>query len=411
MATYQRVRHGGSTREKLLPSNNTAVTNMTGVAGFEWVDFAARGKPGFRNTIVRLSQVPELMERYRQTDCYTTYFRFDHHLLDHVRQNGGSVAGYRGPVAASILPFDIDSEDLSKALRTTQDLCRFLLDSWSVPEAGLVSYYSGKKGFHLSVATAVFGNIEPSEDLPSALQSVRQRIVRDARPRYPETIDSIGDRLRLLRLPGSYHTGTGRYKVELTLGELFDSGVQDIQTMASEPKELMRTDPTGLIPMYDVGAVGAAEECYADCTRSAREKAALALPDAETFLRRGDLDGFLCAAEQKLYEQGVPEGTRSWTALRFASRMRSAGYREDEATALASSWNGRNDPPMRDTEARRIVGVAYRGRPYQYGCGTGAGDAPATRLVFEACPYTDRLQCQFYGAFQRQRTGADGVER
>ena len=412
MTTYQRVRPGASTREKILPSKNTVAENMTGKTGFEWVDFAARGKPGFRNTIVRVSQVPELMEQYRQTDCYTTYFRFDQHLLDHVKQNDGSVAGYRGPVAATILPFDIDSEDLGKALRTTRDLCRFLLDSWGMPEAGVIPYYSGKKGFHLTVPTAVFGGAEPSEDVPAVLQAVRRRIVTGARPRYPEAIDGIGDRLRLLRLPGSRHTGTGRYKAELTLGELFDSAPEDICSVASEPRANTLTDPTGLIPMYDVGAVAAAEECYAECTRSAGEKAGLALPDAKAFIRGGDLTESLCDAERKLYEQGVPKGARSRTVLRLASKMRVAGYSEDDASDMVSAFDRRCDPPMREGESTRIVSVAYRARaPYQHGCGTGAGDAPATRLVFEACPYTDRLRCQFYGAFQKQRMGRDGVER
>ena len=411
MTTYQRGRQGTSTREKVRARNKTMATNMMGAVGFEWVDFAARGKPGFRNTIVRLSEVPELMQLYRQTDCYTTYFLGDHRFLDHVKQNDGSVAGYRGPVAASILPFDIDSEDLDKALRTTQDMCRFLLDSWGVPEAGVVSHYSGKKGFHLSVPIAVFGDVGPSEDLPAVLQSVRQRIVTDARPRYPETVDAIGDRLRLLRLPGSRHTGTGLYKTELTLAELFDLGVDDIRRIASEPRGTTLTDPTGLIPMYDMGGVAAGEDCYEECAGSVQESAGQDLPDARAFLQRGRPSEFLCDAECKLYEQGVSEGSRSWTALRLASRMRSAGYREDEATALLQTWDERNRPSMSPGEAHRIAGVAYRAdTPYQYGCGTGTGDAPATRLVFDACPYTDRARCRFYGAFQKQRMGADGVE-
>ncbi len=380
---------------------------MTDSGSYKWVDFASSGMPGFRNMIAPVGELERLMDQYKQTDCYSTYYIFDQRLLDHVKRNGDSVAGYGGPCWASILPFDIDSTDLDRALRTTRDLCRFFLDSWGVPEDAVIPYFSGKKGFHVTVSTQVFGGVEPGEGLPQVLQGVRRRVVTDARPRYPDTVDFIGDRLRLLRLPNSRHSDTGLYKVPLTVDELLDCEPDEIRAFAVAPRPTVLTDETGLVPLYDSGVIPSAEDAYQDCLRAEREHARDDLPDAETYRRRGDLDGFLCAAERKLYEGGVGEGARSSTALRLASRMRAAGYSEDEAGEMVMSWDERNDPRMRTGEPRRIVGVAYSSyQPYQFGCGTGTDDHPGTALIFEACPYSDRSECDVFQAFSETRLAA-----
>jgi len=307
----------------------------------------------------------------------------------------------------SFLTLDLDSEDPRKALVTARELCRYLVDVWGAPEVAVAPAWSGQKGVHLSIAAGLFGSLSPSVELPAVFRKVRGSLVRAAGVRHPETVDyAIGDRLRLLRLVNTRHSATGLYKVPLSVGELSDWDLEDVVAAAREPRRPFYTDATGLRPRYIIDPLPAAVDLYEQCRGEADPERMDQedLPDPATFLSRGDVSEFLCEAERALYESGVPRGHRTHTALRFGSRMRAAGYTEEEAAAMALAWNERNDPPERVAEIRRAVASAYSPlTQYHYGCGTGKGDPPGTSLVFEACPYDDRLQCPTYSKFSRMR--------
>jgi hypothetical protein len=76
---------------------------MVDARDFRYVDFASPAQPGFRNNVVRVVDVPGLVDRYGRADCYCTYFQFDGGLPEYVKQNHGSVAGYGGPCYAGFL--------------------------------------------------------------------------------------------------------------------------------------------------------------------------------------------------------------------------------------------------------------------------------------------------------------------
>jgi len=129
------------------------------------------------------------------------------------------------------------------------------------------------------------------------------------------------------------------------------------------------------------------------------------LPDPQAFLHKGDLSQALCEAELELYRDGVSEGSRSAVCLRLASRLRSAGYPQEEAAHMVEGFAGRCRPPLDPREARRITESAYRatGNGYQFGCGTGIGDPEHTRPVYEHCPYRpDRDRCVMFRHFRSQ---------
>jgi len=45
-----------------------------GKGKFNLVDFAAHYQKGFRNHIVAITEVPELVRRFKSYGCYATYF-------------------------------------------------------------------------------------------------------------------------------------------------------------------------------------------------------------------------------------------------------------------------------------------------------------------------------------------------
>jgi len=379
----------------------------------EWrfVEVASRRLQGFRNRVVQLDEVEPLLREFGGAEFFSSCYLFDEGLVAYVKERGGRVGGYRGPCWSRICYVDLDAWELGRALATARDLCSFYRDYWGAGEEAVFPFFSGQKGFHVGIHTGVFGDVEPGERLPDVLHRVMRAVVSEARPRYSETLDwSVGRRLGLLRVGNTHHGASGYYKVPLTLHELMNCEPDEIRALARSPREAYFTDGTGLVPLYNVERAPDAADLYADCLGQIDENGRRRLPQPEAFLKPGGLTDALCDAEMVLYHQGVPDGARSWTALRLASRMRCAGYGEDEAASLVLDWNEECEPPMEGPEVERIVGVAYRsGMPYQFGCGSGQDD-PATARVYEACPYTDRSQCPTYRAFDAERVRADRRE-
>jgi len=268
------------------------------------------------------------------------------------------------------------------------------------------------KGFHLTIPTGIFGNVEPGADLPRTFRGLRRKIVERTRPGHAEAVDfAICDRLRLLQLPNTRHSKSGLYKVPLTLEELLAHEPDEIRHLARKPRRLWLTDGAGLLPRYQTEPVPDAVEMFARCADLAAENAHADLPAPGRFLHRGDLSAALCDAELELHREGVPQRSRSSVALRLASRLRSAGYAEEEASGMLASFAARCSPPMDAQEARYVVEAAYRagGNGYQFGCGNGNGDPPHTALVRGCCPYADRRECMTYSAAVND--GLNGIRR
>jgi hypothetical protein len=385
---------------------------MADVVDFRYVDFATRAQPGFRNNVVRVGDLPGLVGRYGRADCYCTYFQFDNGLPDYVKQNHGSVAGYDGPCYARFLPLDVDASDLERAVGAARQITRFLLDGWGVPEEAVPVYYSGMKGFHVTLATGIFGEIQPGVELPRVFQGIRRSLVEKAKVTHPETIDfGISDRLRLLRLPNTRHSKSGLFKIPLRAEELLYRGVGEIREAAVRPRKPWLTDRSGLVPVYRAEAVPVAVGLFERCRDGEAESPHADLPDPGSFLDNGHLKDTLCQAELELYREGVPEGARSAMCLRLASRFRSAGYAADRASAMVELFASRCSPPLDGRSARQIAETAYRanGRGYQFGCGTSRGDPPQAALVFGRCRYrTGRLRCGTFRRFHSHLNGNGG---
>jgi hypothetical protein len=209
---------------------------MAGASDFQYVEFASNGLTCFRNVLGHVKHLAWLQDRYLYTDCFSTYFLFDRSFMEYVNGKKQSVAAYSGPCYAHFLPLDIDSPHPSQALQTAREITRYFLDRVGAPEEAIVPYYSGMKGFHLSLPTDVFGDVRPGEELPGVFRELRGSIVKEAKVHHPETVDfSIWDRLRLLRSPNTRHSRSGLYKVPLQVEELLSSGPQDITDLARTP--------------------------------------------------------------------------------------------------------------------------------------------------------------------------------
>jgi hypothetical protein len=101
------------------------------------------------------------------------------------------------------------------------------------PEEMMV-YYSGNRGFHVTVNAEVFG-AEPMVDMIKVWRVVAEMFYKTLNL---ETMDrAVYTRRRAWRVPNTTHGKTGLYKRALTYEELMGNALTGIQELAKSPCE------------------------------------------------------------------------------------------------------------------------------------------------------------------------------
>jgi hypothetical protein len=376
---------------------------------FRWVDFAARAQPGFRNHVVTVDEVPELVARYGAEECYASIFRFSADVLawlaEHRVNGRPSIAGYDGRLWAPFLPLDLDAHppgaDLGDALGLARSVYDLLVRRWLAPPEAVHAYFSGAKGFHLLVDTRVFGRVAPAADLHRVFTHLRLAVLRELPDRARLLFDlAIGDAVRLLRLPNTRHAASGLFKVPLTPDELLHLGGREIAALARAPRPLTRITAAGLEPLEEVGPVPALVEHFQRARRRLRHARGphpyrMGPPPERA-------EEALCAARLAMWRGDLAPGTRNNAAIRLASAFRVAGFTQAETLDLLRGWAARQSRPLPEPEVASVVASAYaRPYPYAYGC--------HDEVIRGFCPYADRLfDCADYRE-QHPRSGRGGT--
>jgi hypothetical protein len=128
----------------------------------------------------------------------------------------GSTAGFSGPCWSPSLWFDLDSEDLYFAHKDAGALAVFLVERYAVEPPDLLLFFSGSKGFHVGLPTALWS---PAPSL--AFHRTARRFAEHVAELAAVTIDTgVYDKVRAFRAPNSRHPKTGLHKRRLTLDEL-----------------------------------------------------------------------------------------------------------------------------------------------------------------------------------------------
>jgi hypothetical protein len=166
-------------------------------------------------------------EAYLSVYCYPAadYCR-------HFVRAGYSPRGYAGPAGCRSLLFDIDrAGDLDAALADARTLARFLLARYGPKiDDALASYFSGKKGCHITVE--LLPGFAPAAAVPAVCKRLALTVAAGAGVR----IDAgCYDHQRLVRLPNSRHPGTGLFKRFLTADELFALDAAAVRELARHP--------------------------------------------------------------------------------------------------------------------------------------------------------------------------------
>lgn len=198
-----------------------------------WVELllaAARARPPFDPT----------------REQYASAFHYDRSLLAHLKANGGSSAGFAGPVWSTLLHFDLDADgDLGPALVAGRCLAATLLERYpALGEDDLEVYFSGGRSIHIGLP--LLHRPDPGAEFNVVCRTLAVRLARlagaDAVPGVTFDLGNY-DKVRLWRLINSRHAKTGLHKVRLSYGELLHWSADRIRAHAAEPKPFVLVDP------------------------------------------------------------------------------------------------------------------------------------------------------------------------
>jgi P4 family phage/plasmid primase-like protien len=147
-----------------------------------------------------------------------------------------TVTGYKGVVHSDRILIDIDvKDDLTKALGVARNVISQLNKSFNIPSSALQCKFSGSKGFHLEIPTALFAGLEVSATLPSLHKEIVTILCRG----FEEYIDtSIYHTVGLIRVENTINDKTGLFSIPLTVDEINSFSIDDILARAKQPRQL-----------------------------------------------------------------------------------------------------------------------------------------------------------------------------
>ena len=171
-------------------------------------------------------------------EAYLSAFQFGEDFRQ-LLTDTGSTAGFSGDCWSPWLWFDIDRDELADALKDTRRLVANLDERYRLPDDSLLVFFSGSKGFHVGLPTALWAP-KPSETYHGISRAFAEHVAELA----GVTIDAgVYDRVRAFRSPNSRHPKTGLHKRRLSLDELAGLSLDAIVELAAKPEPFDLPDP------------------------------------------------------------------------------------------------------------------------------------------------------------------------
>lgn len=171
-------------------------------------------------------------------ESYLSAFQFAGDFREHL-QGTGTTKGFSGPTWAQWLWFDIDRDDIATALEDTIRLIVALEQRWNVSSESMLRFFSGSKGFHVGIPTALW---TPQPDVNFHL--ICRHFAECLATLADVVIDAgVYDRVRLFRAPNSRHPRTGLHKRLIGFDELFQIQPAGILDAARHPQDAVLPEP------------------------------------------------------------------------------------------------------------------------------------------------------------------------
>lgn len=172
-----------------------------------------------------------------EREAYLSAFTFGDAFRDHLTTTG-STKGYSGPCWTPWLWFDIDfAGQLERAHDAAKALCATLVQRYKLDDETLLVFFSGSKGFHVGVPTALLDSSENGPEASAMFHHVARQFAEHVATLAGITIDSgVYDCVRAFRAPNSRHGKTGLHKRRFEFEELLHLTTARIVQYAETPE-------------------------------------------------------------------------------------------------------------------------------------------------------------------------------
>jgi len=374
-----------------------------------FVDFAAHYQKGFRNHIVKIHEVPGLIEKYKAYECFSTYFFYTDeifaYMTAHAPQGHPSISGYHGKIWAPFLPFDIDAPAVENAHEIVKLIAGTLIDKWRVPRAGCHFYFSGSKGFHVMLDTRLFGKVAATQHLHQIFSTLREKLIY-AWPDFDRSsVDlTIKDTVRLLRLPNTVNAKSGLYKIGLDYEQVMGESTAKILDLAKKPCTLKLTDETGYLSTAEVFVHPKLSTFFNQARRWIRRFTRKPFDYHFSSKFGSRPEDFLCPGYLKIWQSHVEPGLRNNCGIRLLSEFRLNGLDKENAKNLILEWNKNQNIGLSEHELQHTVNSAYAPPfPYRYGC--------HDMIAQKFCSFGDYRRCQEWERSRKSKKENDGTPR
>lgn len=311
----------------------------------------------FRRQLIETQDKYTTTEQYRKaynnTDFYRSVFEYQTNDLNSTLIKG---------------PFILDLDNNNFSHKTFNDMRRAVnLVSMKLAEEFYVSreeqelFFSGNKGFHITVQPEIFG-IDYSSELAEQYKHLAELLSGYCTDTFGESfIDlKVYDRRRILRVVNSKNGKSGLYKIPLRFNEL---------TTYEDLIEKAKTQRLYNVKVFSFNRkawsrwVNFCNNVTVKNIRGKKENK----PDSKpsTIIKRELLP---CA--KKLLRTSISQGSRNNLTVTLASMLFQAGLNSDEVWDKLKDWNDNNDPPLPEGELMHTMMSARHmvSQDKKYGC-------------------------------------------
>ncbi len=132
-----------------------------------------------------------------------------------------------------------ESDGLARAREVALALVDRLLNQYGVPAEAIRLVFTGSKSIHIRVSWRCFGQ-KPRVDGHRIMRAVAEEICAGIADEYDRTLYDVRHKSRI---PGTQHSGTGRWAIPLTIEELRTLSADDLRRRASVPPDLVPDEP------------------------------------------------------------------------------------------------------------------------------------------------------------------------
>jgi len=207
----------------------------------------AEGAPSH---VGKFHKVTNLPDSNGKKDCYYSVYRHTdeiiHYYQTHTNDEGKlTVEGYHGSVWLDEFVLDIDIEgNLEAALQQLRTYVINLETQYEIDRRHLRINFSGYKGFHIRIPSILFGEFDPSPNLPEKIKEIFSELTNG----FKNFDTKIYHHVAFIRVVNSRNSKSGLCAIPLTAKEVFELSIDEIKELAKKPRTIESFPEEELVP-------------------------------------------------------------------------------------------------------------------------------------------------------------------